>query len=76
MLESGPSGSARGVSSNGHPYRDPGPKPDSTGAPRIGRKPDSTGAPRIGRFGSRSVRVFYAFVGIFYTEEASLTLTH
>jgi hypothetical protein len=23
MLESGPSGSVRGVSSNGHPYRDP-----------------------------------------------------
>jgi hypothetical protein len=24
MLESGPSGSVRGVPSNGHPYRDPG----------------------------------------------------
>ena len=28
MLESGPSGSVRGVPSNGHPYRDPGPKGD------------------------------------------------
>jgi len=26
MLELGSSGSVRGVSSNGHPYRDPGPK--------------------------------------------------
>jgi hypothetical protein len=26
MLESGLSGSVRGVPSNGHPYRDPGPK--------------------------------------------------
>jgi hypothetical protein len=29
MLESGLSGSARGVPSNGHPYRDPGPDPDA-----------------------------------------------
>ena len=28
MLESGPSGSVRGVPSNGHPYRDPRPIPD------------------------------------------------
>src|SRR5271165_7598299 len=28
MPESGLSGSVRGVPSNGHPYRDPGPKPD------------------------------------------------
>jgi hypothetical protein len=28
MLESGPSGSVRGVSSNGHPYRDPRPIAD------------------------------------------------
>jgi hypothetical protein len=28
MLESGLSGSVRGVPSNGHPYRDPGPIPD------------------------------------------------
>ena len=28
MLELGSSGSVRGVSSNGHPYRDPGPKTD------------------------------------------------
>jgi hypothetical protein len=28
MLESGPSGSVRGVPSNGHPYRDPGPNAD------------------------------------------------
>jgi hypothetical protein len=28
MLESGPSGSVRGVPSNGHPYRDPGSLPD------------------------------------------------
>ena len=28
MLESGLSGSVRGVPSNGHPYRDPGPKAD------------------------------------------------
>ena len=28
MLESGLSGSVRGVPSNGHPYRDPGPAPD------------------------------------------------
>jgi hypothetical protein len=28
MLESGLSGSVRGVPSNGHPYRDPGPNPD------------------------------------------------
>ena len=28
MLELGSSGSVRGVSSNGHPYRDPGPVPD------------------------------------------------
>jgi len=28
MLELGSSGSVRGVSSNGHPYRDPGPFPD------------------------------------------------
>jgi len=27
MLELGSSGSVRGVSSNGHPYRDPGPIP-------------------------------------------------
>jgi hypothetical protein len=27
MLELGSSGSVRGVSSNGHPYRDPGPYP-------------------------------------------------
>ena len=29
MLELGSSGSVRGVSSNGHPYRDPGSKPDT-----------------------------------------------
>jgi hypothetical protein len=28
MLESGLSGSVRGVPSNGHPYRDPGPSAD------------------------------------------------
>jgi hypothetical protein len=28
MLESGSSGSVRGVPSNGHPYRDPGPSAD------------------------------------------------
>jgi hypothetical protein len=28
MLESGLSGSVRGVPSNGHPYRDPRPEPD------------------------------------------------
>ena len=28
MLESGLSGSVRGVTSNGHPYRDPGPNSD------------------------------------------------
>ena len=30
MLELGSSGSVRGVSSDGHPYRDPGPKADPT----------------------------------------------
>jgi hypothetical protein len=30
MLESGLSGSVRGVPSNGHPYRDPGPGTDMT----------------------------------------------
>jgi hypothetical protein len=30
MLESGSSGSVRGVPSNGHPYRDPGPIPESS----------------------------------------------
>jgi hypothetical protein len=29
MLESGPSGSVRGVPSNGHPYRDPRPIADA-----------------------------------------------
>ena len=32
MLESGLSGSVRGVSSNGHPYRDPRPTPAVLGA--------------------------------------------
>ena len=31
MLELGSSGSVRGVSSNGHPYRDPGPLVDPAG---------------------------------------------
>jgi hypothetical protein len=31
MLESGLSGSVRGVPSNGHPYRDPGPMADIVG---------------------------------------------
>ena len=31
MLELGSSGSVRGVSSNGHPYRDPGPITDLAG---------------------------------------------
>ena len=33
MLELGSSGSVRGVSSNGHPYRDPGPIPDIRSGP-------------------------------------------
>ena len=39
MLESGSSGSVRGVPSNGHPYRDPGPDPFETfmPAPPAGR---------------------------------------
>ena len=32
MPESGLSGSVRGVPSNGHPYRDPGPLPELTDA--------------------------------------------
>ena len=33
MLESGLSGSVRGVPSNGHPYRDPRPKADMGSGP-------------------------------------------
>src|SRR5262252_5483119 len=36
MLELGSSGSVRGVSSSGHPYRDPGPKAVARSVPRSG----------------------------------------
>ena len=35
MLESGLSGSVRGVPSNGHPYRDPGPDADIRSSPKL-----------------------------------------
>jgi hypothetical protein len=38
MLESGPSGSVRGVPSNGHPYRDPGPIAEVVGLKGARRK--------------------------------------
>jgi hypothetical protein len=37
MLESGSSGSVRGVPSNGHPHRDPPPDPDGPDCLRVGR---------------------------------------
>jgi hypothetical protein len=43
MLELGSSGSGRGVSSNGHPYRDPGPIPETRPAYAIASLVDRSG---------------------------------
>jgi hypothetical protein len=46
MLESGLSGSVRGVPSNGHPYRDPGSKPDPLFSPRMSPSAECGHGPR------------------------------
>jgi hypothetical protein len=45
MLESGLSGSVRGVPSNGHPYRDPGPIPEVSRSIKYSDRPPSFARP-------------------------------
>ena len=45
MLESGSSGSVRGASSNGRPYREPGPGADLRDRPYAGLRPKMRAAP-------------------------------
>jgi len=49
MLESGLSGSVRGVPSNGHPYRDPGSECDFAGEGSYRRKADHSGWCTVGK---------------------------
>ena len=57
MPESGLSGSVRGVPSNGHPYRDPGPEAEvETSAPRPREVAASAGAPGCWRGSTRERR--------------------
>ena len=59
MLELGSSGSARGVSSNGHPYRDP--PPDSEAPDRVGKV--RCGAERQRRVSDRSADLCWSIRG-------------
>jgi hypothetical protein len=61
MLESGLSGSVRGVLSNGHPYRDPGPRADVPAIWLMSRQPSRAahGKRRLTR--PRACRVYHNF---------------
>ena len=83
MLESGLSGSVRGVPSNGHPYRDSGPEPDSAccgQADPVLRTPRTVGAkpalPRIAVSGqNRAKSIWLLHFGDGFSAWSRISLT-